>query len=348
MARRIRIATIVTVAMAAACTTAAAWAQSAPVPPGSPAPTEVNSWALAPSGSDTGAQNGNRPSLSYEVAPGSVINDAVTLYNYSNVQLNFRLYATDAFNNADGGFDALAGDQKPKDVGTWVDLPQLNITVPARKQAKVPLMIKVPATARPGDHAGVVLASNSVPGIGPNGKTITVDRRTGPRVYIRVAGPLTPEVAVVNIHSVYHPSLNPFGGTVHLSYRIVNRGNVRLGARQQISVGGLLPLAGKTRHPKDLPELLPGQGAQVTAAFPGVPAGVIDTSTVRVDPLPVAGAALGKPASRTERHRMLAIPLSVIAVVLIAILLIAARRSYLRHREGPTLARASVGPQPHP
>ncbi|GAC1594012.1 MAG: hypothetical protein NVS3B21_15620 [Acidimicrobiales bacterium] len=346
MLRRIRPVTTFIVAALAACGTGSAWAQSAPVPPGSSGQPEVNSWALAPSGADGANQNGNRPSLSYEVSPGAVINDAVTLFNYSNVQLNFRLYATDAFNNSDGGFDALAGDQKPKDVGTWVDLPQLNITVPARKEAKVPVTIRVPPTARPGDHAGVVLASNSVPGLGPNGKTITVDRRTGPRVYVRVAGALTPEVAVVNMHSDYHPALNPFAGTVHMSYRIVNRGNVRLGVRQRVSVGGPFALGARSQRPKDLPELLPGQGANVTATFSGVPAAVIDTSRVRVEPLPVAGAALGKPTSHTQRHRIVAVPLSIVALILVVALLFAARRSYLRHGEGsPMSRRVPVHPQ---
>src|SRR5262245_27067586 len=57
----------------------------------------IQSWALAPSGADPGEPS-SRPNLSYETAPGAEIQDSVTLWNYGNTQLTFRIYATDAFN----------------------------------------------------------------------------------------------------------------------------------------------------------------------------------------------------------------------------------------------------------
>src|SRR5262245_12940729 len=65
----------------------------------------VHSWALAPG--DGSAEAGERPNLSYQLPPGGEVHDIVTLYNFSNVELTFRVYATDAYNNEDGSFDLL-------------------------------------------------------------------------------------------------------------------------------------------------------------------------------------------------------------------------------------------------
>lgn len=291
----------------------------------------VESWALAPAGSATPDKPGNRPTLSYEVAPGTEVKDAVILFNYSNVQLTFRLYATDAFNNADGSFDLMPGDKKPKDAGSWVTLPQDNITVPAASQATLPISVKVPADARPGDHAGAVLASNAAQGSGADGKIVTLDRRTGSRMYIRVAGPLIPELAVEKVHTTYHPSLNPLGGSADVTYRIQNRGNVRLGVKQSVSVGGPFGLLTKRQHPKELPELLPGDGVTMKVTFNGVASSALAFTGISAIPVPVGGGA-GKVASAHRGAITLAVPFSLLALAAVVWLLLLARRSALRHR----------------
>ena len=298
----------------------------------------VHSWALAPAGSTDPSQPGNRPNLSYEVAPGAKIDDAVTLFNYGNVQLTFRVYATDAFNNPDGEFDLLAGDKTPTEVGTWVKVPQANITVPARSQATMPIIVDVPVDARPGDHAGAVLASSQAEGTGPDGKVIAFDRRTGPRLYVRVAGPLAPELSIEKLHTTYHPALNPLGGTAEVSYRIENRGNVRIGGTLRVSVAGPFGVAARRKPGQNLPELLPGEGVSLSATFDGVAATGLASTKVDVDPAPVGGPADPSPVSM--RSRMIAVPLTVLALVAAFGLLRLARRSLRRHR--PEHAR--VGP----
>lgn len=292
--------------------------------------TEVHSWALSPAGSDDPDEPGNRPFLSYDLTPGATVDDAVTLFNYGNVQLTFRLYATDAHNNEDGQFDLLPGDTEPEDVGTWVTLPQDHITVPARSQATIPLMVRVPADARPGDHAGAVLAASQVAGTGPDGKTVTLDRRTGSRLYVRVAGPLAPELAIEGVRTTYEPSLNPGSGTAHVRYRIVNRGNVRLAGAHRASISGPFGLGEQDTDPKDLPELLPGEDVELEATFEGVPASVLAYTVVRVDPKGIAGDG-GSP-STTRQAITLAIPVSLVALALALAFALYARRSYARHR----------------
>ncbi len=47
----------------------------------------------------------------------ATVEDAVTIFNYGNVQLTFRIYGTDARNNEDGQFDLLPGDDTPTAAG---------------------------------------------------------------------------------------------------------------------------------------------------------------------------------------------------------------------------------------
>ncbi len=284
--------------------------------------TIVNSWALSPAGAK------ERPDLSYSAAPGQQIDDAVTLFNFSNVPLTFRLYATDAFNNVEGGFDLLSANQKPKDVGTWVTLPQENLALPPKSQATFPISIRVPATATPGDHAGAILASNATVGSSPDGKIVNVDRRTGSRVYVRVAGRLTPELVVSKVTTTYKASLNPFSGRNEVTYRVENQGNVRLGGRHRASASGLFGLGGKSKKFSDLPELLPGQSVTLTASFNGLPASFLNFASVKVDPEDVDGKRIGVLSSSAATT---AIPFTFIALGAIAALGRLARRSYQRH-----------------
>ncbi|MBV8691439.1 MAG: DUF916 domain-containing protein, partial [Actinobacteria bacterium] len=274
---------VVAVAAVITLTASPTWARSkrtttttSPPAPGAenaPPGAVVNSWALAPAGSTDPRQPGDRPNFSYSAAPGSVVTDQATLFNYSNVELTFHVYATDAFNELGGEFGLLPESKKPTDVGTWVVLPQANLTLPPQKQATFPITVKIPSTARPGDHVGAILASNDALGAGPSGKLVNINRRTGSRLYVRVAGPLQPELAISKISSSYHPRLNPLSGPVDVTYEVENRGNVRLGGQVQADASGVFGLGSK-KGPriKLLDEVLPGQKVRVKAHFKGIPA----------------------------------------------------------------------------
>ena len=305
----------------------------------------VESWTLTPAGSDGSGQPGNRSDLSYTVPPGQTVQDSVTVYNYSNVPLPFHVYAADGFNNEDGGFDVLAGDQTSTDVGSWVKFDLDQLTLQPGTQATIPITITVPADASPGDHVGAILASSRAEGTSADGKVVALDRRTGTRLYVRVDGPIEPQLAVENVSPKYDPSLNPLGGTGTVSYTVVNRGNVRLGGTTHISVGGIFGLFAKSSPTVDLPELLPGQSYRATATVSGVPAFVVDRATVHVDPTPVQGDdATAKAQSKSSL--VLALPYTLLALAIVAGLVWFAIRRYRRHlgdSSGPT-NRPEVGP----
>lgn len=311
-------------------------AQIAPPPAPNPGAAVVNSWALTPTGDKPG-EPGTRPNLTYDVSPGDEIKDSVTLLNYSNVQLTFRIYATDAYNNVDGNFDLLTGDKTPVDAGSWVTLPQANITVPALATATLPITIAVPPDAGPGDHAAAILASSQAEGSGPDGKLVTLDRRTGSRLYVRVAGPVFPALDVEKIKGTYHPALNPLAGSLDVSYTVRNRGNVRLAARQRLALQGPFGIGLDKATPVDVPELLPGGSVTLQARFDDVPATAVLATSITLKPLAARDAASPEGAAElTRTGRTLAIPWSLVVLLLAAVLISYARKAYGRHQDADT------------
>jgi hypothetical protein len=311
----------------------------------------VDSWAVAPAGSPDPDGAGNRPSFSYDLDPGATVKDAVTFYNFGNVELIFRVYPTDAYNNEDGEFALRAADEDPTDVGTWISLPQENVQIPPGQQVTMPITLKVPADAAPGDHVGAILASNAALGSGPDGAEVQVDRRTGTRVYVRVSGDLHPELAVESVKTTYRPTLNPFSGTADVTYRIQNRGNVRLGGSYALSVSGPFGLFEKEIAPEDLEELLPGEGVTLHARFEGVPASVLAFTKVEVTPI---GGDVGDDAASTSRTGMtLAAPITLVVLSLAVWMALRARKAHRGHRNDgdpgappPSEAARQREPQP--
>lgn len=289
----------------------------------------TQSWALAPGGSTDPNLPGNRQEMSYDnVAPGTTITDAVILSNLGNVPLNFNVYATDAFNDPDGGFSLLEGATAPTDVGTWVKLAQTQFSVEPQTELTVPITITIPADARPGDHVGAILASSPAPGRAANGQIVPIDRRTGPRLFVRVAGPVEPELAVQHLSTSYDPSLNPFGGTAEVRFDVANLGNVRTAGSYEVEVGGPFGIASKTVS-GEIPELLPGQSMTVETTIDGVPAGLINTTTVDLTSAPVNSAAEAETVSSSTRS--LAVPWLLVALIVIAVLLLVVVSRYRRH-----------------
>ncbi|MGZ4700443.1 MAG: hypothetical protein ACXV98_04450 [Ilumatobacteraceae bacterium] len=290
----------------------------------------TESWTLAPAATGDG---GNRPNLSFLADPGAKLSDAITVYNFGNVSETFQVYATDAFNTTDGQFATLPGDKKPDDVGTWVTLPQAALTLLPGQQPTKPITINVPKDATPGDHVGAILASSPTEGTTDRGQAITLDRRTGTRLYVRVNGPLSPNLAVTDLTTSYHGSVDPFGGSATVSFRVENRGNVRLTGTPTVSVGGMFGIGERKLKLPEIAELLPGQNATFTAELENVPAVLFDVGKVRVEP---HGATDLKPVS--VKKTIFAPPITILVVVLVAlivVLLVRFRRRRLAGMQAP-------------
>ena len=306
----------------------------------------VEEWALTPAASADPDAAGNRSEFAYVVEPGTELHDAVTVFNSGNVSEDFRIYATDAFNNDQGQFDVLPGEQVPTGVGSWVSILQERITVPPGKQATIPITIKIPLEATAGDHAGAILASSPTSGSDAEGNVLNLDRRTGSRIYIRVNGPLRADLAVTQVSTTYDRSISPLGGTAHVRYRVENRGNVRLGGTLTASVTGPFGIGEAKMTLPAVTELLPGEDVTLTADVNDVPELMFGATTVRLTPSGSLG--IGGTASESKDSSFVPpIPLLLALLVLILALLVW-RTIQRRRRAGEADPVADLDPELQP
>lgn len=334
MTTRRSLAILITVALAfgLSWSPAAAQTDERPLDDGDfelePGEEVVHSWALTPAGAnEEGAST--RPDLSYTGDPGSVIEDAVTVFNLGNQTLTFRVYATDAFNASSGDFSLLDGDEIPTDVGTWVEFAQENVTVEPGRAVTIPITLSIPADAAPGDHVGGILASNEALSSTADGGAIVLDRRTGTRLFVRVNGPLRPELAVEDLSVDYNSSANPLGGSASVTYTIANRGNVRLSGTSTASVTGPFGVGGGSAEAIQFNELLPGESVTYEADVDNVPGLVWATGTVDIDPPTNAEGTTMQSSSWTSRT--FAPPITLLLLGMLAFFFFMARRAYRRH-----------------
>jgi len=303
----------------------------------------VESWALSPTGQDP-TQPGTRPNLVYTVAPGGTLEDSVTLWNYSSRPVTFRLLATDAFNNETGDFSLLKSSEAPEDLGAWISLGTTVVTIPPRTSGVIPIVLKVPADADPGDHAAAILAATDTVGVDGQGTEVRLDRRTGPRVYLRVSGPVNPELVVEDLSSKYHGRFNPFSGSLEVEYTVRNPGNVRLGARQTLVVTDIFGRTVAEQPLRRIDELLPGNAVTFRETVDGVPATLRVKATIRLEPFaPRDVSDRDAPPATSATTAAWAIPWTLLLVLALAYLLWRIARRW-RGEEDPEEPPAAAPP----
>lgn len=297
---------------------------------------EVRSWTLTPAAVE-GA--GNRADFSYFADQGTDIDDAVTLFNLGTSQLTFRVYAADAFTRDDGAFDVQSRDATPTGAGSWVTLEQDLVTVPAGQQVTIPLTIAVPADAEPGDHAAGILASvfDDTP-TDPN-QPVQVEFRTGTRLYVRVNGDAYPSLAINDLAVAYNAEGSPTEGSVDVTFRVSNRGNVRFGGQATVIVAGPFGLREQRLTLEPITDLLPGSDVVITATIDEVPALGLVFATIEL--APDVSATEGTADTVVATARAFAPPWALLAVFVAVLLAVVARRARKRRSDVELLGTAS-------
>ncbi|MFI0718825.1 WxL protein peptidoglycan domain-containing protein [Streptomyces sp. NPDC021224] len=239
------------------------------------------SWTVRTASNSYGS---DRSSFGYSVNPGGTVEDTMTVANHGTRPLTLSVYAADGFTTATGQLDLLTRDRKSTGVGAWTRPGHDSLTVAPGKTADVPFTLAVPAGAAPGDYVGGILTSLEQPDAGQG---ITVDRRLGIKIALRVGGALRPALKVEDLRVGYSGTANPFGsGDASVTYTIRNTGNATLSARQAVSVSG--PFGWFTAGAKSVaapPALLPGETWKVEVPVHGVTPGVRLAATVTLTPL---------------------------------------------------------------
>jgi hypothetical protein len=315
---------------------------------GTPAPGVV-SWSVEPA---TAKAPDSRTRFTYQsIKPGSLIFDHVAVFNRSKQAVAFSIYATDASGtSANGALTLLQTGQKSTAIGAWTTFPghvsQLSIIIPADKGVIEPFTITVPRLATPGDHIGGMIAAVGVPHRTSTGQMVTVYQRIAVPMELRVTGKLIAALAVKSVSVGFGTPFNPFGGgSAHVTYSIVNTGNVMLAGLQTVTVTGPFGAKSTLRVPK-LPVVLPGDSIPYTVSAGGLyPAGSL-TAHVTVTPgwpadatpLPVTLTAASASAS------LFAVPWALIVLIIVLAVggyfLLRLRRARRRAREAEIAAVA--------
>lgn len=286
----------------------------------------------------------------FESDPGGSIEDHVAVINYSLQVVSLIIKATDAVNTPQGGFAALPINERSSGLGAWIALPSndLVVTLNPRSSVIIPFRVAVPINADPGDHIGVLTATLESSVVSKAGQRTHLLQTVGTRVFLRVAGPLHPRLAIEKLRIRYADNLNPIGaGRANLTYTVTNIGNVAVGGRQKIFVTGLF---GSKRTAINAPEvqlLLPGFSVKESVTLARVLPEVLDTGHVSISLLYVPGSIQPQSGPFSASSRFWAIPwtlLGIIVLVALVLLLLLVRRRRRRRRAG--VSKGSGGPDP--
>lgn len=301
-----------------------------------------------------------RANLDFLTTPGAKLTDRIALVNIAAKPVTLNLYAVDTALGSDGSLGYQPRAAKRVDAGNWI-VPELpggasTVTLGPQQTKVVPLSISVPANASPGDHAAGVIASvisKVISDKSPQG--VDFEQRVALRAFFRVSGALRPELSVQGLTVRWKGTLDPFGGgTATVDYTVRNTGNVRLGAKQQVSVSGLFGSTSPKKPVAAIPLLFPGNAVHVAVAVPGVFPQFAMHARVLLYPLTVSGDVdPGLPPNIAAAKSFWAVPWTLIALVVALVLVIGGlwwRRRHVRRHRGPSGGRhrGNRGPQPGP
>lgn len=294
-------------------------------------------WTVQTADNDNGTGRGN---FTYDVTPGAVITDAMVVVNTGTVPLPLSVYAADAFTTPSGEIDVLIDGSPSVDAGTWVAVDPATLELAPGQRTEVSFSISVPADARPGDHAaGIVTALSSQDA----SQSLSIDRRLGTRINLRVAGDLLPGADVSGVTARYTPSWNPFApGVLTVAYALANSGNTRLTGTETVSAGGPLGVFGASSPPAQLPEVIPGSVIEVTRDIPVLSIGWL-SGEITVEPQGV-GLGAGIVAPLTVGYSALALPWSLFVLLLLVAGAVVAATLLVRRRRLRSLAGAARAP----
>ncbi|MGW6004638.1 WxL protein peptidoglycan domain-containing protein [Oerskovia enterophila] len=307
-------------------------APDAPAEPDAPAVTTPVTWGVRPADTVHGT---DRPNYAYGLEPGTSLDDAIIVSNYTEGPLTFRVYAADGYMTEAGELDLLPAGEESQALGSWVTFGSDDVTIEGGGTAVVPFTVTVPADATPGDYAAGVVSSLLV----ENAEGVSVDRRLGSRMHLRVAGDLVPAVVVDDVSVTYDGTLNPFAaGDAVVTFTVTNDGNTRLAPGQSVRVAGPWGAGAQSAPRVELPEMLPGTSLTRTVTVEGVwPLGRVKGSvTVSAEVVTAIGAADAAPlpvAPATGSASTFAVPWSALALlVLVAGGVVLQRRGARRRR----------------
>lgn len=272
-------------------------------------------WGIRPADN---AQGAGRPNYSYELEPGARVEDDFVVLNHGQKPLTLAVYAADAVVTQNGPLNLANRDVPSVDVGSWVDVGTDEVTIAPGESVEIPFTITVPSNASPGDHTGGIVSSLT----GADPAAITVERRLGSRIHVRVVGELQPGLRIDGLVASHSGSTDAVPrGDLAVSFTVTNTGNSRLTGAAKLRLSGPFGTSARVVTLDDVPELLPGSSYDVSTTVPDVPATVRMTATAVVTPMVLGpddsrGTAIAPVEASTTFWAMPWIPVGILVLVL--------------------------------
>jgi hypothetical protein len=313
-----------------------------------PASADDVTWSVRTASNQFGS---NRTSFSYAVDPGGSVKDGLVVANRSTQPLELGIYAADGYTTDAGQLDLLTADKASSGIGAWVRTDAATVTIAPGKEQSVGFSISVPANASPGDYVGGVVTTLS----SATASGISVDRRLGIRIALRVGGELAPALGVEGVGVAFSGGWNPFAaGDADVTFTLHNTGNAVLSAQPSATVSGPFGWFATSATAADAPPaLLPGESWTQTVHVPAVAATFVVFARATVVPLVVDASGSTTPLEAASGSASgAAIPWTALLLVVLAACVVAAvvvlrrrakARAEARVQEAVRTALASAG-----
>lgn len=293
-------------------------------------------WGVRPADNEHGS---DRPNFAYDVAAGGTISDAIVVTNYSEDPITLAVYGADGFLNSAGEIDVRPAAEESTELGSWTTTAQDEVTIEPGAGARIPFRITVPPTTPPGDVVGAVLTSLRSEA---DAEGLTVDRRLGSRVVLRVDGELQPQLDLTDLTIDYDGHPLPWaGGTATVTYTLRNTGNITLEGTDGLVLSGPFGLGRTDGGGGTFPPLPPGSELEREIVLEGVAPLVLLRGEVWATGV---NADLDPDLQRERAVSLWAVPwlLVIAVVVLVAGLVLARVRRRARTRAEDRRVAAAV------
>lgn len=280
-----------------------------------------------------------RTYFDFAATPGAQLLDHLAVINYSAQPISLSIQGVDAVNTPQGGVAARPVNEASRDIGRWIEVRanDTELQLPARSSVIIPFLVSVPRNATPGDHVGAITATLQSSVISRSGQRVKLLQTAGTRIFLRVSGPLHPQLAIEHLTVHYHGTLDPIGrGSAELTYTVSNVGNVALGGRQTVSVSGLFGARKVAVHVREVQLLLPGYSVAQSVPLTGILPEGRDTGRVSITPLVVPGSAQPSSGPFVATVAFWAVPWTLLALMAAIILLVAGLLLLRRRRRRKT------------
>ena len=198
----------------------------------------------------------------YAVDPPGSVDDSVTVFNFSDREIELRIYAADMVQTLQGGLAPSQAQDKQKGVGLWLKPEVSSIKVPANGRQRVGMRLEVPRFTAAGDHVGAIVAAKP-PDEGAEG--LVIETRVALTVRVRIPGEanLNGEVGPLTVSNA--------GGDRKFKVQVRNTGNLlfttdgKIEIRQGSGVVATIPVK------PDAVYVIPGGRAEFEATWTKTP-----------------------------------------------------------------------------